>query len=240
MIIPVRCFTCGKVIGNKWTVYLEQLVKGEAEGDVLDSLGVDRYCCRRVMLTHVDLIEKLLVYDTLAGATFLPRGEVQEPTVRAPPVQRNPATHRPIDAAATAEAEEVNANAQAEAQAVDVGQEEHTRRNDEQLQPLRQTTGGEESSRYPFSAASFSELRVSLPSATINRSHGINTNAPGTIADESQPMQDDDDDNDNENSVIVNKSEPSMTSAKNTVNNHNMFDIGYAQEEEDNGDGIMK
>jgi DNA-directed RNA polymerase subunit N (RpoN/RPB10) len=29
----------------------------------LDQLGLNRYCCRRMLLTHVDLIEKLLRYS---------------------------------------------------------------------------------------------------------------------------------------------------------------------------------
>ena len=66
MIIPVRCFTCGKVIGNKWETYLN-LVNGSemTEMKALDELGLTRYCCRRMLLTHVDLIDKLLNYNTL-------------------------------------------------------------------------------------------------------------------------------------------------------------------------------
>lgn len=65
MIIPVRCFTCGKVIGNKWETYLGLLQAEYTEGDALDALGLKRYCCRRMLLGHVDLIEKLLNYAPL-------------------------------------------------------------------------------------------------------------------------------------------------------------------------------
>ncbi|KAL3319292.1 DNA-directed RNA polymerases I, II, and III subunit RPABC5 [Cichlidogyrus casuarinus] len=62
MIIPVRCFTCGKVVGDKWETYISLLQAELAEGDALDTLGLKRYCCRRMLLSHVDLIEKLLNY----------------------------------------------------------------------------------------------------------------------------------------------------------------------------------
>ena len=65
MIIPIRCFTCGKVTGNKWEAYIELLSSGYSEGDALDTLGLKRYCCRRMLLSHVDLIEKLLNYTAL-------------------------------------------------------------------------------------------------------------------------------------------------------------------------------
>lgn len=64
MIIPVRCFTCGKVIGNKYDPYVQMLLEGSKPADAMNQIGLKRYCCRRMVLTHVDLIEKLLAYNT--------------------------------------------------------------------------------------------------------------------------------------------------------------------------------
>lgn len=91
MIIPVRCFTCGKVIGDKWDYFnekktekekqmkeekakekkqqdgkgkgkedtIEDLAFNESWGysEILDELGLNRICCRRHMLGHVNLID---------------------------------------------------------------------------------------------------------------------------------------------------------------------------------------
>ena len=76
MIIPIKCFTCGKVLADKYRYYLEQVRKNKLtsdmrvekviyltseyidktpEGEVLDNLGLTRMCCRRHILTHVDI-----------------------------------------------------------------------------------------------------------------------------------------------------------------------------------------
>ena len=62
MIIPVRCFTCGKVIGGLYEEFLRRVQMGEKPIEVLDSLGLDRYCCRRMFLTHVELIDDISPY----------------------------------------------------------------------------------------------------------------------------------------------------------------------------------
>ncbi|MHC1586918.1 MAG: DNA-directed RNA polymerase subunit N [Candidatus Syntropharchaeia archaeon] len=59
MIVPVRCFTCGKVIGHLFHEFKERVEKGEDGGKVLDELGVKRYCCRQIFLTHVELIKEV-------------------------------------------------------------------------------------------------------------------------------------------------------------------------------------
>lgn len=57
MIIPIRCFSCGKPIAQHWEEFQQRVEKGENKKDVLDSLGLDRYCCRTMFLGHVDLID---------------------------------------------------------------------------------------------------------------------------------------------------------------------------------------
>ncbi len=57
MIIPVRCFSCGKPIGHLWETYQQRVKAGEDAKKVMDELGLDRYCCRATLLGHVDLID---------------------------------------------------------------------------------------------------------------------------------------------------------------------------------------
>ena len=57
MIIPVRCFSCGKPIGHLWEKFKEEAEKGKDPAKVMDSLGLERYCCRQVFMSHVDLID---------------------------------------------------------------------------------------------------------------------------------------------------------------------------------------
>lgn len=76
MIIPIKCFTCGNVLGDKYRYYLSEVRKIKLsrnmevdkvvyltekhidktpEGEVLDNLHLTKMCCRRHMLTHVDI-----------------------------------------------------------------------------------------------------------------------------------------------------------------------------------------
>jgi len=64
MIIPVRCFTCGKVVGSAYETYRRELAEGVKDPEkILDDLGLKRYCCRRMVLTHVDLIDDVAPFD---------------------------------------------------------------------------------------------------------------------------------------------------------------------------------
>ena len=82
MIIPIRCFTCNKVIAHLWEEYLnqiqmayideditnnkkkrfvniEELENKTIEGKILDKMGLNKYCCRRMILAHVDMCDKI-------------------------------------------------------------------------------------------------------------------------------------------------------------------------------------
>ena len=76
MIIPVKCFTCGKVLADKYLYYqtkvrelkltnsmdvnkviylTQENIKKTTEGIIMDNLGLNKMCCRRHMLSHVDI-----------------------------------------------------------------------------------------------------------------------------------------------------------------------------------------
>ena len=57
MIIPIRCFSCGKPVGHLWEKYKEKVSQGAEPKEVLNELGLERYCCRQLFLGHVDLID---------------------------------------------------------------------------------------------------------------------------------------------------------------------------------------
>ena len=63
MIIPVRCFTCGRVIASDFEKCKEKVAKGEKPQKAMDALGVERWCCRRMILTNVDLLKESASYD---------------------------------------------------------------------------------------------------------------------------------------------------------------------------------
>jgi DNA-directed RNA polymerase subunit N len=59
MIVPVRCFSCGKPIGHLWEDYKKRIEAGEDAGKVMTELGLKRYCCRQIFMAHVDLLREV-------------------------------------------------------------------------------------------------------------------------------------------------------------------------------------
>ncbi len=62
MLIPVRCLTCGKLVADKFEDYQTKIKAGEDPSKTLDSLGVERYCCRRMFLTTVETIQQIIPF----------------------------------------------------------------------------------------------------------------------------------------------------------------------------------
>ena len=59
MIIPVRCMGCGKPVGQFYEDYKKRIDAGEDAGDVLNELGLERYCCRATLLGHADMLPEI-------------------------------------------------------------------------------------------------------------------------------------------------------------------------------------
>jgi len=81
MIIPIRCMNCGSALANKWRWYQKRVIELRremgipnstspaymdgtsvpvtAERVALKEIGVERSCCIKHYLTHVDLIDKV-------------------------------------------------------------------------------------------------------------------------------------------------------------------------------------
>jgi len=62
MLIPVRCFTCGNLIADKHDDYQNKVKAGEDPAKILDSLGITRYCCRRMLLTSLETIQQIIPF----------------------------------------------------------------------------------------------------------------------------------------------------------------------------------
>jgi DNA-directed RNA polymerase subunit N len=56
MIIPVRCFTCGRVMADIVDYYENEKANIE-ENKKIDNLGLKRYCCRRNLIANIDMME---------------------------------------------------------------------------------------------------------------------------------------------------------------------------------------
>ena len=67
MLIPVRCFTCGKVVGQLYEPFRERMENGEDPKTILDDMGLNRYCCRRMLVTHVDLIDEIIQFTSTSS-----------------------------------------------------------------------------------------------------------------------------------------------------------------------------
>ena len=63
MLIPVRCFSCSTVVGDKYEEFKERVDQGEKPNKILDDLGLFKICCRRMLVSQVNLIDVILPYS---------------------------------------------------------------------------------------------------------------------------------------------------------------------------------
>ena len=63
MIIPVRCWSCGKVIAHAYADYRKAVESEEDSHKAMDDAGLERYCCRRMFLSHVELIDEVAPFS---------------------------------------------------------------------------------------------------------------------------------------------------------------------------------
>ena len=62
MLIPVRCFTCGGLVADRQAEYSNRVKAGEDPAKIMDSLGLKRYCCRRMFISNVETIYQIIPY----------------------------------------------------------------------------------------------------------------------------------------------------------------------------------
>ncbi len=62
MLVPVRCFTCGNLIADKFEEFQTKIKSGEEPAKILSSLGMKWYCCRRMLLTSVETIQQVVPF----------------------------------------------------------------------------------------------------------------------------------------------------------------------------------
>ncbi len=57
MIIPVRCFSCGKPVGHLWEEFKKRVQEGESAKQVFEDLDIEKFCCKSIFLGQTDLAE---------------------------------------------------------------------------------------------------------------------------------------------------------------------------------------
>ncbi len=62
MLVPIRCFTCGGLVGDKYEEFANNKDGDESPSNILDDLGLKRYCCRRTILSTVEFIDQMMPY----------------------------------------------------------------------------------------------------------------------------------------------------------------------------------
>ena len=54
---PIRCYSCNKILGNKWETIDKMKQEGKELKEIYEYLNITRYCCKRIIMTTVDISE---------------------------------------------------------------------------------------------------------------------------------------------------------------------------------------
>jgi DNA-directed RNA polymerase subunit N (RpoN/RPB10) len=65
MIIPIRCFSCGKLIADRYEKYLEMRDEGIPIDKIWKDLGIRKFCCKRMITSQKDSIDNYLRFIRL-------------------------------------------------------------------------------------------------------------------------------------------------------------------------------
>ena len=70
-MLPVRCFTCNKVLGNKERTFKTLQEKEVPMKKIWENLGLSRFCCQMIMLSHVDLTDQMMAYSDYKPSKYV-------------------------------------------------------------------------------------------------------------------------------------------------------------------------
>ena len=59
MLVPVRCFTCGYCVGKHYDAYVSGNRRGVAFPQLMEQMQIRRFCCKRMLLTHIDVAARV-------------------------------------------------------------------------------------------------------------------------------------------------------------------------------------
>jgi DNA-directed RNA polymerase subunit N len=62
LLIPVRCFTCGALVGDKFYEFKDRISRGEEPTKVFEEMGIKRYCCRRMLMSGFEIVDHQIPY----------------------------------------------------------------------------------------------------------------------------------------------------------------------------------
>ncbi len=72
LIIPIRCFSCNRVIASDYRKFQKKINEirekrreptPEEISNIMDDLGLEKYCCRRMILSHIELIDEIMPFS---------------------------------------------------------------------------------------------------------------------------------------------------------------------------------